>query len=220
MNRYLWDIDNEKGYNNKMGRYKTQIEFNFLQEHIKGNKLKILDVGGGSGRFAIELENRDHYVRLIDPDEEAIKLAKSKGIKNASCMLIEELVEQDFDVIIAIEVLGWIKDVDFFFENVSNKLRKGGTVIFTITNIDSWRYKIKRKIRKGTTYNHLTLNKYRELAQKNDLDFKNVLGFMWLPFKVNSNSFLIPFFILIERLFQLKKYTYQSPWLIVKAQKK
>src|SRR5690606_6559475 len=70
---YLWDVDNPRGYGNAMGRYKTARELAFILEYIRGENLAILDVGGGSGRFAVPLANRGHRITVADISEEALK---------------------------------------------------------------------------------------------------------------------------------------------------
>jgi hypothetical protein len=59
---YLWDIENPEGYANVMGRYRTRKELAFLLGHVVGERLRILDVGGGSGRHAVPLAERGHDV--------------------------------------------------------------------------------------------------------------------------------------------------------------
>ena len=50
---YNWDYPDKKAYNNKVGQYKFKREFNFIFNNGKDRLEKILDVAGGSGRFAI-----------------------------------------------------------------------------------------------------------------------------------------------------------------------
>ena len=69
---YDWDIENPRGYANAMGLYRTRKERAFLQAHITGHRLRILDVGGGSGRFAIPLAEQGHAVTVVDISPEAI----------------------------------------------------------------------------------------------------------------------------------------------------
>ena len=55
---YIWDINT--GYATKGGKYKTEREISFIKKHMPDRKTKILDIGGGSGRFAIPLTQMGH----------------------------------------------------------------------------------------------------------------------------------------------------------------
>jgi hypothetical protein len=51
---YIWDVENPEGYGNRIGRYRTEIESRFMFDHLGPlgtSPLRILDMGGGSGRF-------------------------------------------------------------------------------------------------------------------------------------------------------------------------
>lgn len=80
MNRsnYIWDTNNLKTYKNVMGIYKTEITYKFITKYLMNNT-KILDIGGGSGRFAIPLEMNKHDVTIIDPDSGAMKILRNKN---------------------------------------------------------------------------------------------------------------------------------------------
>ena len=105
---YKWDIEN--AYATKSGKYKTKISSNFINRYINTSvqRQKILDIGGGSGRFAIPLSDSGHDVTVIDPNEEAlIKLrTRNKKIKliNSSFESVEHC--DKYDVILLMEVLG------------------------------------------------------------------------------------------------------------------
>lgn len=54
---YNWDVSDPLAYNNKMGHYKTKIENDFILKYLTKGCNTILDIGGGSGRFAIPIYN-------------------------------------------------------------------------------------------------------------------------------------------------------------------
>jgi hypothetical protein len=72
--RYIWDEENPEGYANRIGRYRTDVESRFLFDHLGPSPLRILDMGGGSGRFGGALSDRGHDVTLIDKNPEAVAL--------------------------------------------------------------------------------------------------------------------------------------------------
>jgi len=83
--KYLWDEDNPLGYKNRMGLYKTKMELEFIKSCLPNHKLEILDIGGGSGRFALPLSKLNHDVTTIDISKDAIDLAKHKGLIKSYC---------------------------------------------------------------------------------------------------------------------------------------
>jgi hypothetical protein len=54
--QYIWDVSNPRTYNNRSGCYKFQRERGFIVNHGANPLERILDIGGGSGRYAVDLE--------------------------------------------------------------------------------------------------------------------------------------------------------------------
>jgi len=70
-------------YDNENFTHGTIGECNFLEKELAFNKsLKILDVGCGTGRHAIELTKRGYHVTGIDLSESQLKRAKEKAEVN------------------------------------------------------------------------------------------------------------------------------------------
>lgn len=57
-------------------RFEFPITLSHINKHIGKDPLKILDVGGGPGRYSIELAKLGHEVFLLDLSEENIEYAK------------------------------------------------------------------------------------------------------------------------------------------------
>jgi len=55
------------------------ITMRFLKEAFKGEGLNLLDIGGGPGRYAIELKKMGHRVTLVDLSKRNIQLAEEKA---------------------------------------------------------------------------------------------------------------------------------------------
>ncbi len=76
-----YDQYSEKEWN-RLGTV-SQIEYfvtkKLLEELIGGLRLKILDLGGGPGRYAIELTKQGHEVTLVDLSESNLALANKKS---------------------------------------------------------------------------------------------------------------------------------------------
>lgn len=217
MGNYQWDINNPLGYKNAMGRYKTEFEMDFIMTCLNSELNKVIDLGGGSGRFAIPLINRGFDVTIIDIDETAINMAKQSGVLKAFCKDLREIDEFDFDTALAIELLMVSNPVDII-KKAYQILKPNGIIIFVSANTNSWRFWLRKLKNKKNSYD-LSYKQYKQLLGDSNFEIIKSKGFMWMPFKVNSNNILISIFAKIEKILQLGKWKNQSPWLIIAAKK-
>jgi 2-polyprenyl-3-methyl-5-hydroxy-6-metoxy-1,4-benzoquinol methylase len=216
---YQWDIENPKGYNNRSGFYKTKVEYAFIKSHISNNQKTILDMGGGSGRFALPLIKAGYDVTVVDLDSNAIELCKKRGITKSYCSDIRNFELNGFDIVLAIELF-LVTPPEIVFEIANQKLAKDGLFIFVANNKDSWRYKLHTsRTNVSKNYGELSVKEYENLLVKNRFCIIDIKGFNWLPFKVSSNNILIPLFSKIESFFRLYKWLGQSPWLLFACKK-
>ena len=216
---YQWDIKNPNGYNNKSGIYKTKIELDFILKYINKGQKAILDMGGGSGRFALPLLNLGHDVTVVDLNAEAIKICSERGINKAFCRDIRDVLPDKFDVVIAIELF-LVTTPSEVFDAAYKQLKQDGIFIFVGTNKKSWRYKLHnlRKV-KAKNYGEFTGKEYKKLLKSSNFEIIKMKGFNWMPFRVNSDNRLIPFFAFIEKALKLNYWINQSPWLLVACRK-
>ncbi len=77
---YVWDVSNPNSYNNKMGKYKYEIEYSFITKYLIPNS-NILDLGGGSGRFAIPIHNMGYDITVLGKNLEALDILKKINSK-------------------------------------------------------------------------------------------------------------------------------------------
>ncbi len=76
----------EKYYNEQFDEWarldRHRIEFDitkrYLDEFVVGSNLKIIDIGGGPGRYSIYLSQKGHHVTLVDLSARNIEEAKTK----------------------------------------------------------------------------------------------------------------------------------------------
>lgn len=124
----------------------TLGECDFVEREINYNKaLKILDVGCGTGRHAIELAKRGYGVTGIDLSQSLIDKANEKATKNGLAInFIKADARQlsfinEFDVAIMFCEGGFplMETDEMNFEilaNVTQSLKSGGKIIFTTLN--------------------------------------------------------------------------------------
>jgi len=223
-NKYLWDINNPLGYLNRMGSYKTKKELSFILKYIEKNKLKILDIGGGSGRFAIPLAKLNHDVVVIDISGEALKILNNNNvyIKSINQNYMDMTIgDEYYDAIIAIESLDYFNSsvLPKVFSKIYSQLNPSGIFIFTITNSHSWRFKLARLFKRKNYFDSIRYKECISLLKETHFKIIAEEGFVWMPFVVNSNSFLVKYFEKIELLFRFNKWINQSPWILFAVKK-
>lgn len=218
-NMYQWDEKNPKGYFNRSGIYKAEIEYNFIKSHIPITQKTILDLGGGSGRFALPLIKAGYDVTVVDLDSNAIELCKKKGIAKSYCSDFRNFELNGYDIVLAIEAIG-IASPKEVLRIANQKLANDGIFIFVGVNKKSWRYKLhKIRPRKTGNYGEISINEYEKIILENGFKIIDIKGFNWMPFTVVSNNILIPVFSKIESLLRLYKWLGQSPWLLFACKK-
>jgi len=100
--------------------------------------LKLLDVGCGGGLIAEPMTRLGAKVTGIDASEKNINVAKfhaeQMNLKiNYLCATPEKLNEQ-FDVILCLEIIEHVLDVDLFVKSCAKLLKKNGIIFFATLN--------------------------------------------------------------------------------------
>lgn len=111
---------------------------NFLSKHLIGHK--ILDIGCGSGEYAIGLYNNGYDITGIDLDSEMISYARNKNSNiDFSVMNMLKMDEEKFDSIYCIGNtlvhLSSINEIKEFLKLCNRKINNG-TLILQIINYD------------------------------------------------------------------------------------
>jgi len=135
-----------ESYDKEIFTQGTTGEVAFIEKEINFNKeLKILDIGCGTGRHAIELAKRGYSVTGIDLSESQISRAREKAADEKTD--VEFLVadarnlqyRNEFDLVIMICEGGFsLMETDemnyAILESASKALKKGGKLILTCLN--------------------------------------------------------------------------------------
>lgn len=117
--------------------YSSFSEVAFDPEPLKG--LKILDVGCGGGILCEPLARLGANVTGIDASPKAIMVAKEHALKSDleisyHCTTIESFSEQDFDVVLALEIIEHVDNPENFIKFCSKKLKKEGLFFLSTLN--------------------------------------------------------------------------------------
>ncbi|MDX2442593.1 MAG: class I SAM-dependent methyltransferase [Bacteroidales bacterium] len=133
-------------YDNEIFTKGTLGECDFIETELNSDKsLKILDVGCGTGRHAIELSKRGYLITGIDLSESQLTRAREKAEKNHLIIDFQQQdarnlsFKDDFDVAIMLCEGGFpLMETDEMnyeiLKSVSNSLRVCGKFIFTTLN--------------------------------------------------------------------------------------
>lgn len=60
-------------------RIEYDITRRYLDEYITGEQLRVLDIGGGPGRYSIDLAEQGHEVTLLDLSMRHLEVARTKA---------------------------------------------------------------------------------------------------------------------------------------------
>jgi len=221
---YNWDYLDKRAYNNKVGYYKFRREFKFIVENGKDNFNKILDIAGGSGRFAIPLCQYSKHITALDINQEALKLLKDRENSIETIQADFSVVELTdlYSLILCIEAIGYFQNLEVFFSKVNKILTDDGRFIFTYTNPDSWRFYLRRlkHLKNGYhPYKEIELTEFKTLLSRHNFQIDKMEGMNWIPLSLGSNSILVLLFEKTEKLFRLLKWYSQSPWILFSVKK-
>jgi SAM-dependent methyltransferase len=216
---YTWDLENPEGYANRIGRYRTDVESRFMFDHLGPAPLRILDMGGGSGRFGGALSERGHDVTLIDKDPQAVALAAKRGVPRAIVCDLLDFHESGFDGVVCMEVIQYFDKCDTIFSKAAETLKAGGTFIFCATNSRSWRYRLRNLKSNSTEVHAYTIAEIEDCLARHSFEVLGRKGFQWSLAQTGSDSRIVDASIWIEKGLGLHNWLSQSPWLLYACRK-
>jgi len=94
---------------------------------------RVLDLGAGAGRHALELQCRGHRVTALDVAPEAVAIMRERGVRDARSGDLDAVTGEVFDTILllmhGIGLVGTLAGLDAFFQRVSPHLAKDGQIV-------------------------------------------------------------------------------------------
>jgi len=222
--QYQWDVSNRKTYNNRVGKYKFIRQFEFIMKNGKDRFDNILDIAGGSGRFALPLYEYSRNIKVVDIDQEALSVlsVRNSHIETIQGDFINVQLTDEFSFILCIEALGYFEDLDMFFAKIDVLMASEGRFVFMYNNPNSWRFLLRkiRHIRKGAhPYKEVSLNELKAIFLRYSFEIVEMKGMNWMPLPLSSNSRLVYLFEFLEKWLSLSKWYSQSPWLLISIKK-
>lgn len=132
---------------------------------------KVLDLGCGTGLCGDVLKRFTENVTGVDIAEKMLSVAKSKDIyQNLICQDISEYLmhnSEQFDLIVAADVLPYFGSLDVIFANVCKSLANNGIFIFTTEISMDKNWQVQESIRFSHSQQYVT-----ELCAKHHLYIK------------------------------------------------
>jgi SAM-dependent methyltransferase len=198
----------DRWFTTRMGRYVLHYEKELvlnLAAPQPGDK--VLDIGVGTGIFAVELMKHGAEVTGLDVSEKMLEIARSKGVTNVAVgdAVALEFPNESFDLVISITALEFIKDCDKAISEMVRVCRKGGRVVVgTLGSGSLWARKRSRAARKdpGSVFRDATFYSSRELRRMAEKSgYRTVVkgAIFALPF---DNAFCLFTGRLVEKVFQ------------------
>jgi 2-polyprenyl-3-methyl-5-hydroxy-6-metoxy-1,4-benzoquinol methylase len=217
--QYIWDDANPHGYGNRMGRYRTRVECDFMTRHLGPAPLRVLDVGGGSGRLGTFFHNLGHHVTVMDHNHDAVKMAQAKGFAGAVVCDLMKYDGRDFDVVACMEVIEYFKDSAPVLKKCAEFVRPGGMFLFCVINAQSWRYQMRHLKHSDFPANASTPAEVERTCQAAGLEIIERRGFQWCLAPTGSDSRLVTVSAAVEKWLGLNRWHGQSPWLLYAARR-
>lgn len=113
-----------------------------LAKYPQGQKLTILDAGGGQGQIACKLAKLGHDVTLCDISQQMLDIAKTTAEQQHLTltyinMPIQQLSadrQQNFDLVICHAVLEWVSEPQILLSSLKTLLKSNGTLSLMFYN--------------------------------------------------------------------------------------
>lgn len=126
--------------------FKLELELLFkIVEPSKG--MTMLDVGIGTGLFAMQFRNHGVIVKGIDPSEKMLEIAKKRGF-DAKKGFGENIPfgDNSFDIVLSMTSIEFSREPDKFMRELVRVTKPSGKVVVAVLNLLSF-YGISRRIR-------------------------------------------------------------------------
>ena len=168
---------------------------------------KVLDIGIGTGVFAVELMKYKTEITGIDVSERMLEIARSKGLTNVAVgdAVSLDFPDGSFDLVISITALEFIKESEKAISEMVRVCKKGGRVVVgTLGSGSLWALKRRRSARKdaGSVFRETRFFSFGELKRLAETPgYKSVVkgAVFALPF---DNAFCVFTGRLMEKLCQ------------------
>jgi 2-polyprenyl-3-methyl-5-hydroxy-6-metoxy-1,4-benzoquinol methylase len=108
-----------------------------LQPHLQGDALDVVDIGGGTGGFAVRVAKQGHRVTVVDPSPDALaaldRRAREEGAEVTAVQgdlsgLLDVVGSESMDLVLCHGVLEHVPDLGAAMRSLHDVLRPGGVL--------------------------------------------------------------------------------------------
>lgn len=119
--------------------FEVPLRKEFILREI-GRGKRVLDLGCSSGQLAKLIKEQNNEVYGVELNTKAADLAEKRGIRVKIFDLNDGIPFEDglFDAVNAGEIIEYLYDTKFFFEECNRVLKPGGTLIVSTPNLNSF----------------------------------------------------------------------------------
>jgi ubiquinone/menaquinone biosynthesis C-methylase UbiE len=155
-------------FDTPVGSKVKDLELDLLLGFVKPQQgLNMLEVGIGTGLFAMELGKRGIEIVGIDPSEKMREIAKKRGF-DVRYGVGEQIPFPDntFDVVLSMSSMEFSREPDLFVSEMRRVAKPNGTVVVAVLNLWST-YGISRRVRgifRRSFFNDVHFYAYGELG--------------------------------------------------------
>ena len=208
-----------------IGQYLTRKERNIIFSYLEDVKDKLLlDICGGTGRFANPLYMKGGDIVVLDIDSVALSVLHKK---NSAISLVQGDAQKIpfknsiFDGILMIQSVEYIPDIDSLIKECGRVLKEREILLINFSNKSSYkRFRLKRKNYSSYYKSYgITYREFKDKLKGAGLVIEKAIGYNWAPVSRISNCKLIPFFFTLEKLLRLEYLPHISPWVFIIARK-
>ena len=118
---------------------RTAVVWDAVQSVLEGGERQVLDIGGGTGGFAVRVARLGHQVTVVDPSPDALAAAARRahdegvsarvtGVQGDLGTLAEAVPEGGVDLVLCHGVLGLVDDPAAALAAIAEVLRPGATL--------------------------------------------------------------------------------------------
>lgn len=134
----------------------------FIQDNIAGSS--VLDLGGGQGAYAFEIQNMGYDVVVADINADSLKIAGANGLKTTLMQAGETPEAKSTDTVVLIEVLEHVPDPQEFLKMAIQAARK--KVLLTVPCSEDF----ERLFDLGLTYHHIAVTDHLTHFKRKELE--------------------------------------------------
>ena len=165
-----------------------------IQNHSPGSR-KILEYGSGTGKHGILLKQMGYDILGLERSLEMVNLAKLNNYPCKVASIEDYVIDQKFDVVIALfHVISYINDnksIINVFNNANRDLKKGGLFIFDVWYSPAvFKLRPENRIRRITSKD-IEIIRVAEPEIFNEKNVVNVNYSILINDKNKNNSFMI-----------------------------